>query len=69
MFFATLQVVSRTYIQNDIKIGNLNKKKAKKVQGIIEGLRTFAKHDVNTSIYAPGELIAKINELHTDTVL
>lgn len=65
MFFATLQIVSRTFIQNDIRIGNLNKSKAKKVQRIIEGLRTFAEHNINTSNYGVGELISKIEELNT----
>lgn len=65
MFFATLQVVSRTYIQNDIKIGYLNKGRAKKVQRIIEGLRTFAEHDINSSNYEISELISKIEEFHT----
>lgn len=51
VFFSTLQVVSRTFIQNDIKIGNLNKAKAKRVQQIIEGLRTFKEHNINTSSY------------------
>lgn len=67
-FFATLQVVSRTYVQNEIKIGNLNKAKAKKVQSIIEGLRTFAEHNVNTSDYEIDELISKIGEFHTNQV-
>jgi hypothetical protein len=65
MFFATLQVVSRTYIQNEIKIGHLDKKKAILVQRIIEGLRTFAEHDINTSNYEIDELISKIGEFHT----
>ena len=65
LFFATLQVVSRTYIQNDIRIGNLNKTKAKKVLRIIEGLRTFAENNINTSNYDVDELISKIEELHT----
>lgn len=64
IFFSTLQVVSRTFIQNDIKIGNLNKAKAKKVQQIIEGLRTFKEHNINTSSYEIDELLAKIEELH-----
>lgn len=68
MFFASLQVVSRTYIQNDIKIGNLDKTKAKKVQSIIEGLRTFAEHNINTSDYEIDELIAKIGEFHTNPI-
>ncbi len=65
LFFATLQVVSRTYIQNDIRIGNLNKTKARKVLRIIEGLRTFAENNINTSDYEIDEIISKIEELHT----
>ena len=61
---ATLQVVSRTYIQNDIKIGHLNRKKADKARRIIEGLRTFVEHNINTSNYGVDELIAKIEEFH-----
>ncbi len=64
LFFATLQIVSKTYIQNDIKIGNLNKKKAVRARMIIEGLRTFATHKLNTSSYSVNELIAKIEEMH-----
>lgn len=64
MFFATLQIVSRTYIQNDIKIGKLNRTKAIIVQRIIEGLRTFAEHNINTSNYDIDELISKIGEFH-----
>lgn len=65
LFFSTLQVVSRTFIQNDIKIGNLNKGDAKKVQRIIEGLRTFKENKINTSSYEIKELISKIEEFHT----
>lgn len=64
MFFSTLQVVSRTFVQNDIKIGNLNKTKALKVKRIIEGLRTFAENKINTSNYEIDELISKIGEFH-----
>jgi len=67
LFFSTLQVVSRTYIQNDIKIGYLNRKEALLVQRIIEGLRTFAEHDINTSNYEIDELISKIGEFHTQS--
>lgn len=66
LFFATIQVVCRTYVQNDIKIGNLYKKKAVKVQRIIEGLRIFREHNINTSNYEIDELIAKIEEFHTN---
>ncbi len=68
IFFATLQVVSRTYTQNEIKIGNLHKAKAKKVQRIIEGLRTFTENKINTSNYEIDELIAKIEEFHTNHI-
>ncbi|MFZ2024865.1 MAG: hypothetical protein WAV51_01100 [Microgenomates group bacterium] len=61
-FFATLQIVSRTYIQNDIMIGHLNVKRAHHVQAVIEGLRTFAEHNIDTSNYEVKELIAKIEE-------
>jgi hypothetical protein len=65
MFSATLQVVSRTYVQNDIKISNLNKTKALKVQRVIDGLRTFSEHNINTSNYEIDELVSKIGEFHT----
>lgn len=64
LFFATIQVVSRTYVQNDIKIGYLYKKKAYQVQKIIEGLRTFREYNIDTSNYGIDELIAKIEEFH-----
>lgn len=66
LFFATIQVVSHTYVQNDIKIGNLYKKNAVKVQRIIEGLRTFREYNINTSNYEIDELVAKIEEFHTN---
>ena len=65
-FFATLQIVSRTYTQNDIKIERLDKYKATKVHKIIEGLRTFAEHNINTSNYDIAELISKIDEFQTN---
>lgn len=60
--FATLQVVSRTYVKNNIKIAHLNRKKAQKVQQIIEGLRTFIENNINTSNYEIDELLSKIEE-------
>jgi hypothetical protein len=66
--FATLQIVSRTYTQNDIKIRNLDKSKAKKVHRIIEGLRTFSEHNINTSNYEIDELISKIDEFQTNHI-
>ena len=63
-FFAKMQIVSRTFIQNDITIGYLDKHKANKVRMIIEGLRTFARAKIDTSIYEIDELIQKLNELY-----
>ncbi len=64
-FFATLQIVSRTFVQNDVTIGHLHPKQAQKVKVIIEGLRTFAEHSIDTSSYEISELIAKIQEFHS----
>lgn len=68
LFFSTLQVVSRTFVQNDIKIGYLNKASAKLVQRIIEGLRTFKEHNISTSHYEINELISKIGEFHQNYI-
>lgn len=63
-FFATLQIVSRTYIQNDIKIEYLRKRDAYKTKDIIEGLRTFMQHDINSSNYEIDDLTTKLKELN-----
>ena len=63
-FFATLQIVSRTYVQNDIKIEYLKKKDAYRTKDIIEGLRTFVQNDINSSNYEIGDLVNKLNELN-----
>lgn len=62
--FAKMQIVSRTFTQNNITINRLNKKKANKMRRIIEGLRTFAKAKIDTSVYEIDELISKLEELH-----
>lgn len=67
-FFATLQIVSRTFVQNDITVGHLDAKKAARVQMVIEGLRTFAENNIDTSSYEINELIAKIEEFHTNKI-
>lgn len=69
LFFSTLQIVSRTFVQNDISIGHLDINKAHQVQMIIEGLRTFAEHAIDTSNYEIDELIAKIEEFHTNKAI
>lgn len=66
LFLATLQVVSQTFIQNDIKIVHLRRNQAEKVRRIIEGLRTFIQNNIDTSDYEIHELISKIEELHVN---
>lgn len=68
-FFATLQIVSRTFVQNDITIGHLDANKAHRVQMVIEGLRTFVEHNIDTSNYEINELVAKIEEFHTNNTV
>jgi hypothetical protein len=68
-FFATLEIISRTFVENNITIGHLDAKKAARVQMIIEGLRTLAAHDIDTSNYEIKELIAKIEEFHKNTAI
>jgi hypothetical protein len=63
-FFATLQVVSRTFVQNDIKINYLDKYQAIKVKSVIEALRTFNHNNIDTSNYEVKELVEKLSELH-----
>jgi hypothetical protein len=63
-FFATLQIVSRTFIQNDIKIEYLRKKDAYKTKNVLEGLRTFVQHNINSSNYEIDDLINKLKELN-----
>ena len=68
-FFATLQIVSRTFIQNDIKIEYLWKKEAYRAKDIIEGLRTFIQNDINSSNYEIDDLVNKLNELNISKVV
>jgi hypothetical protein len=64
-FFATIRIVSRTFVQNDITIGYLNKHKAERVRKIIEGLRTLSRAKIDTSIYEIDELLGKLQGLNT----
>ncbi len=68
-FFATLQIVSKTYVQNDIKIEYLKKKDAYHTKDIIEGLRTFIQNDINSSNYEIDDLITKLNELNIPKIV
>lgn len=62
LFFATIQVISNNYVENEIKVSYLNRKKAYVVHRVIEGLRIFKEHHINTSNYEIDELVAKTEE-------
>lgn len=64
LFFATLEIVSRTFIENDIKIGFLQAHEAIRVRRIIEGLRALYAHNIDTSAYSINDLITKLEEYH-----
>jgi hypothetical protein len=64
-FFSNLQVVSRTFIQNDIKIQFLRKEEAIQTKKIIEGLRTLTHNNINTSNYEIGDLVSQLKKLST----
>lgn len=68
-FFAYLVIVSKTFADNEIKIGNLRKKEAIFVRRIIEGLRTFENKKIDTSSYTKEELIIKLEELSTTKIV
>jgi len=63
-FFAKMQIVSRTFTQNNITIDRLDKDQAHRMHRIIEGLRTFASANIDTSVYEIDELMRKLEELH-----
>lgn len=69
IFFSQLNIVSKTYEENEIKINNLWTHEAIYLRRIIEGLRTFARKQIDTCNFTKPELISKLEELSTtDTV-
>lgn len=67
--FATLTIVSRTYIENDIKIAWLKKREAMHTRRIIEGLRMFVNEKIDTSNYEIGDLLRKLESLSTNKMI
>lgn len=59
-FFASLEIVSRTFIQNNIQIKKMWKEDAMKIRNIIEGLRTFQREGINTASFEKDELVQKL---------
>lgn len=69
ILFATITIISRTFVQNDVKIGKLWKKDAILVRRIIEGLRMFIKENIDTTTYSVDDLIKKLKELSTTKIV
>lgn len=66
LLFASIQIVSSTFVENDVKIRYLNKGKAYKIRRVIEGLRIFANNNIDTSNYEIRDLVAKTEEFHSN---
>lgn len=65
VLFATIILISRTFVQNDIKINGVWKKDALFIRRIIEGLRMMGQENMDTTSYTVEELIHKLKELST----
>jgi hypothetical protein len=63
IFFATLSIGSRTFINNFVEIHFLWKKDAMKARRIIEGLRILSSQRVNLSALELSQLVAKVEEI------
>lgn len=65
IFFSQLVIISKTFEANETRIRYLNNKDAIFIRRIIEGLRVFMHHEIDTSTYTKEDLIAKLEELST----
>lgn len=65
IFFSQIEIVSRTFEDNEVKIKFLRNKDASFVRRIIEGMRIFENKQIDTSGYSIDELIVKLGELST----
>jgi len=64
IFFAQIRIVSDTFAQNQVIIDKLWKKDAAKVRNVIEGLRAFVSHNIDTTGLKIEELTSKLKELN-----
>lgn len=62
-FFATLRIITRSFIENSIKIPWLKRKEAIQTRNIIEGLRIFSQERIDTSKYELKDLISRLEAL------
>lgn len=68
-FFAQLVIISKTFEANEIKINDLRKDEAVFARRIIEGLRIFENKQIDTSGYATDELVHKLQQLSTTSIV
>jgi hypothetical protein len=69
IFFSQLEIVSRTFEDNEVVIGLLRHKEAIFIRRIIEGLRVLINKQIDTSVYTTEELVAKLEELSTAKII
>lgn len=69
IFFAQLTIVSDTFVENQIKINKLWKKDAVLMRRIIEGMRMFVSHNIDTTEYSVNELLNKLKELSRSKIV
>jgi hypothetical protein len=62
-FFANLTLITRTFIENDVKVHKLKKDEAIYARRLIEGLRILASENIDTSKYEVPDLIGKLEDL------
>ncbi|KKS31348.1 hypothetical protein A2380_02790 [candidate division WWE3 bacterium RIFOXYB1_FULL_43_24] len=67
--YAQLEIVSRTFEDNEIKIFCLRKKEAIFARRLVEGLRIFESKQIDTSNYSKEELISKLQELSATKIV
>jgi hypothetical protein len=64
-FYASLEIVSRTFEDNEITIRALWRSEAILIRRLIEGMRVLEFKQIDTSNYTKEELVAKLKELST----
>lgn len=62
-FFSQLVIISKTYEENEVRVGNLRTVEAIYARRIIEGLRIFENKQIDTSHYSKEDLISKLEQL------
>lgn len=65
ILFATIIIISKTFVHNDIRIGTLWKEDGVLLRRLIEGLRMLEKEKIDTTQYTVVKLVEKLKELST----